>query len=78
MQTPHELEIAIFRAGGDPGKARVYVTVSISDAEAGMIDLDVAEREAVLRGALGGVHGALSEELDTRGVMTLSETVELV
>lgn len=78
MQTPTELEIAVFRAGGDPEKVRAYVTVSISDAEAGVIDLDAAEREAVLKGALDGVHGALSEDLDTRGVMTLTEAVELV
>lgn len=78
MQTPTELEIAVFREGGDPEKVRVFVTVTISDVQPGMIDLDPAEREAVLQGALDGVQGALPEELDTQAVMTRTELVELV
>ncbi|MEU5748192.1 hypothetical protein ABZ804_21970 [Streptomyces sp. NPDC047726] len=78
MQTPTELEIAVYREGGDPEKVRVYVTVAISDAQPAMPDLAPAEREAVLQGALDGIQSALPDDLDTVAVMTRTELVELV
>ncbi|MFN1193331.1 hypothetical protein ACK03K_34270 [[Kitasatospora] papulosa] len=78
MQIPTELEVAVFREGGDPEKVRVYVTVAISDVQPAMMDLAPAEREAVLQGALDGIQGALPDDLDTLAVMTRTELVELV
>ncbi|QFG13199.1 hypothetical protein SEA_GILGAMESH_7 [Streptomyces phage Gilgamesh] len=78
MQTPTDLDIAVFREGGDPEKARVRVHVQITHPDPALLDLDPTEREDLLKGALDGIHAALPEGLDTDARMTLSEVVTLV
>ncbi|MGW7090041.1 hypothetical protein ACWGH2_42030 [Streptomyces sp. NPDC054871] len=75
MLQPTGLDVSVFRAGGDPDKPYVTVSVQISADANALTTLPPEEREALLRGALEGIKESLLETRDTAASLTFTEVV---
>uniref|UniRef100_UPI003F499222 hypothetical protein n=1 Tax=Streptomyces sp. CA-136453 TaxID=3240050 RepID=UPI003F499222 len=75
MQEATGLNVAVYRAGGDPDKA--YATVSVSlvgPRDTALRELTPEERRAVLVGAFEGMEAALPDDTyDLKGTLTLTD-----
>ncbi|MER6230956.1 hypothetical protein ABT169_17655 [Streptomyces sp. NPDC001616] len=78
MQKPTGLSVSVYRAGGDPDKQYVTVTVQISGPRDALLDLPAEERQSLLVGALEGMDAALPDTYDVAGTITLTDLVPVV